>query len=122
MICAHRSRSLTVHGSRHAWSRWVAAGCLLLLVLLVGDAGAADLRVVRSRHYTIHSDLEIPLLVDVGRRMDAMYDEYMRRLSDFELRDDKRPMDAFLFTYKEDYAIFTGGRHQNTGGVFLPGK
>jgi hypothetical protein len=95
---------------------------VLLLLAAASAADAAELRVVRSRHYTLHSDLEIPLLVDVGRRMDAMYEEYSRRLSDFELRDDKRPLDAFLFTYKEDYAVFTGGRHQNTGGVFLPGK
>jgi hypothetical protein len=54
--------------------------------------------------------------------MDAMYDEYNRRLSDFDLRADRKPLDVFLFDRKRDYAAFTQNRYQNTGGVFVPAQ
>jgi hypothetical protein len=78
--------------------------------------------VVRSKYYLIHSDLDDALLYDLGKRMDAMYDEYSRRMSDFDLRADRRPLDVYLFNRKADYASFTQNRYQNTGGVFVPAR
>jgi len=54
--------------------------------------------------------------------MDAMYDEYSRRMSDFDLREDRKPLDAYLFNHKSDYTTFTDSKYLHTGGVFLAGK
>ncbi len=96
---------------------------LLLLTLLPTPASAEPhLGLVRTKYYLLHSDIEDPLLYDLGRRMDAMYAEYSRRLSDFDLRTDRKPLDVYLFQSKSDYTNFTAGKHQNTGGVFLPAQ
>jgi hypothetical protein len=113
---AGRGRRLTRGG--------YASLVLPLLAWTLGSAAAmpADLGVVRSKYYLIHSDLDDALVYDLGRRMDAMYDEYSRRMSDFDLRADRKPLDVFLFNRKADYGAFTQNRYQNTGGVFVPGK
>src|SRR5437899_2318976 len=76
--------------------------CLVSLLLLVATLPALaaqpqEMRVVQSKYYLLHSDLEDALLYDLGTRMDAMYAEYSRRMSDFELREDRKPLDAYLF-------------------------
>lgn len=99
---------------------------LLAIAVAVSLACAAQagpkLSVVRSKYYFIHSDLDDALVLDLGRRMDAMYAEYSRRLADFDLKQDPKPIDVYLFNAKRDYTEFTGGRYLNTGGVFIPAK
>src|SRR3712207_6778514 len=76
---------------RNRWpAKPQAAGIALLLALLALSTAAAqpNLSTVKTKHYLIHSDLDDALVYDLGRRMDAMYDEYSRRLSDFDLRAD----------------------------------
>jgi hypothetical protein len=61
------------------------------------------------------------LAEDLGRRMDAMFDEYARRLAGFN----PPPMDrcsVYLFRQRDDYARFTGERFPNSGGVFMPSR
>lgn len=80
------------------------------------------LQKVQSKHYLIHSDLPDELIVDLGTRMDAMYAEYSRRLSDFGIQEDRQPLDVYLFNRKADYLNFTQRKYMNTGGVFIAGK
>src|SRR5205085_11749385 len=81
-----------------------------------------ELRQVQSTYCLIHSDLGNELIYDLGMRMDAMYAEYSRRMSDFDLREDRKPLDVYLFGGKGDYLRFTNSRYLHTGGVFMPGK
>jgi hypothetical protein len=100
---------------------------LLCLTIMVGSSGAraahpAEIRTVQSKYYLLHSDLDDALLYDLGTRMDAMYVEYSRRLADFDLREDRKPLDAYLFNKKSDYTTFTDSRYLHTGGVFMAAK
>ena len=45
---------------------------------------SAEMRRIESRHYNIWTDLESGFADDLAKRMDAMYDEYSRRLVDFK--------------------------------------
>jgi hypothetical protein len=99
---------------------------LICLTTMLGSSGAfaahPELRAVQSKYYLLHSDLDDALLYDLGTRMDAMYAEYSRRLSDFDLREDRKPLDAYLFAKKSDYTTFTNSRYLHTGGIFMAGK
>src|SRR5690349_3777647 len=100
---------------RRAW-----AVVLVVVGILVAPArveARPDLKTVRSKFYVLHSDLEDSMILDLGTRMDAMYAEYSRRLSDFEIAEDPKPIDVYLFDSKDDYLDFTHSRYLNTGGV-----
>src|SRR5689334_17505160 len=60
----------------------IAVTVLLPLAAMPRQA-RADLRVLQTRHYVMHTDLEGALAEDLARRMDAMFDDYCRRLADF---------------------------------------
>ena len=57
-------------------------GVVVLLVAVSAGASAArpEMRLVRTRHYLIHSDLDDAMLFELGTRMDAMYAEYSRHV------------------------------------------
>src|SRR4051812_2700262 len=106
----HDGRNPPRRTARLASPRVGAALALLLLACAPCIGGATanpDLAVVRSKYYLIHSDLDDALIYDLGKRMDAMYDEYSRRMSDFDLRVERKPLDVYLFNRKADYASFT---------------
>jgi hypothetical protein len=93
-----------------------------MVVVLSGPAPArAELRVLDSEHYRIHTDLEISVATDLGRRLDSMYEEYVRRLSDFHPSENQR-LEVYLFKSRSDYRAFTENRMPNTGGMFIPSK
>jgi hypothetical protein len=92
-----------------------------LLVLWVPARARADLRVLDSDHYRIHTDLERAFTQDLARRLDSMYDEYVRRLSDFHPSENQR-LEVYLFKSRSDYHAFTEDRLPNTGGMFIPSK
>lgn len=104
--------------------RPVAATLLAaLLVLCVSrPAAAADLRTLDTRHYRIRTDLDAELAADLSARMDAMYEEYARRLAAFMPADRAAVprLDVLLFRHQADYLKATGERLQNTGGVYIP--
>ncbi len=97
--------------------RW--AGLIVIVVLMcAGQALAAPaLRTIRTRHYEMHTDLPEDLVRDFAGRMDAMYDEYARRLSDFKPPTDAQSLPVYLFRSHDDYVAFTHTEH--TGGVFV---
>src|SRR5215211_1090503 len=99
---------------------------VILLVLCANAARAADavnLRVMDTRHYRIHTDLERRFAEELGRRMDAMYDDYSRRLQDFTPTDETTgKFEVYLFKRREQYLGFTKNKVPNTGGVFMPAR
>ena len=84
----------------------------------VGRADAQQ-KVCDSRHYTIYSDLDEASTKDYARRLDAMYDEYAKRLADFSI-DSSQKFRVHLFKKQSDYKRFTGSRLPNSAGIFIP--
>lgn len=80
------------------------------------------MRIVRTRHYLIHTDLDPELTDDLARRLDGMYDEYQRRLASFRIAEFAPPMEVHLFRRQQDYLRFTGQRWRNSGGVYMSGR
>ena len=82
---------------------------------------AGTLRQLDTRHYSIHTDIDRGLAEDLAKRLDAMYDEYARRLADFDRPEERKEiLQVYLFRRHEDYQKFVQNRAPNTGGVFLP--
>ena len=80
------------------------------------------IRVFQTRHYRIHTDLDEELADDLGRRMDAMYEEYVRRFATFVAQSEIPALEVYLFRRQKDYHRFTGSRLWNTGGVYMAGR
>jgi hypothetical protein len=95
---------------------------LLLIVVTSTTAFAANLKVVETKHYTLHTDVEPALAKDLAIRLDAMYEEYDRRLADFKTGrgDERAKFEVFVFNDRADYMQLTENRLANTGGVFIP--
>ena len=104
---------------------------LLAAAILACCAGAAradgpaadsgDLPVYPTAHYTLRSDVDPDLAIDLGRRLDAMFDEYAKRLVAFGPERVPR-QDVYVFARRVDYMRFVGDRMPNTGGVFIPSR
>lgn len=95
---------------------------LVIGIFLSCQPALADLRVLNSKHYTIHTDLDTSLAEDLARRMDAMYGEYEWRLAKFKVDFDiDKRFEVYLFQHKSDYDRLTGNRFPNTGGIFMAG-
>lgn len=96
--------------------------CFMFL-LLGSVARAGELRRFNTRHYLVHTDLDAALSADLAQRLDAMYDQYDQRLALFRAGKGEVPrLEVYLFRTHQDYSVFTGGKMQNSGGVFLPAK
>src|SRR5687768_13152126 len=96
---------------------------LYVVVLALASApfaGAAGLTTRDTRHYRLHTDLDPDFAADLATRMDAMYDEYARRLSAFQPGNDVPRLEVYLFRTQAEYLRFTGEKLQNTGGVYIP--
>src|SRR5206468_480752 len=95
---------------------------LLSVFLIAAAARSGELRVLTTHHYRIHTDLDSALAEEIARRMDAMYEDYSRRLDDFAPGAEHETLLVSLFAKRADYCAYTGNRFPNTGGVFLPTK
>jgi hypothetical protein len=103
-----------------------------LLIATLGNAtqvsaggfvgGGDQLRVLGTRHYRIHTDLDAKLAEEIGQRMDAMYEEYSRRLVEFRGGGGATNLEVYLFRRHEDYLNFTDRKMENSGGVFMPSR
>lgn len=91
------------------------------ILLTACGVAAAGMRTYETRHYRIESDLDTPVVLDYGKRLDAMYDEYARRLADFTTPSDQK-FSVHLFAKKSDYAKFTGNRVPHSAGIFIPAQ
>ncbi|HEX5243674.1 MAG TPA: hypothetical protein VFW23_10475, partial [Tepidisphaeraceae bacterium] len=81
------------------------------------ECHAAPMLAMSTSHYHIHTDLDRPLAMDLGRRMDAMFDEYARRFAPLNLQH-QQPLEVYLFASRSDYLQFVGAEYFNTGGLF----
>lgn len=81
----------------------------------------APMLALSTSHYRIHTDLDRPLAMDLGRRMDAMFDEYSRRFAPLNLQH-QPPLEVYLFASRSDYLQFVGTEYRNTGGLFIPSR
>ena len=105
--------------ARHYFWRSV----LLLSAFVVAPALAqAQSRTYQTEHYRLVTDVEPDLAADLSKRMDAMYDEYTRRLDSFSRTDPDRRFNVFVFNRQVDYMRFIDNRLPNTGGVFIAHK
>ncbi|MGC4032469.1 MAG: DUF1570 domain-containing protein [Tepidisphaeraceae bacterium] len=89
------------------------------LTLASTAAFAADDKPIESKHYIIYSDLDRAATQDYARRLDAMYEEYARRLADFPVNS-REKFQVHLFKKQSDYRRFTGSRLPNSAGIFIP--
>jgi hypothetical protein len=98
--------------------RLVAA---VVVFCIAAPTWAGDLRIIQTKHYTLHTDVEQSLGQDLATRLDAMYDEYDRRLSEFKNSSaEATPFEVYVFAQRADYTQFTQNRLANSGGVFMP--
>lgn len=104
--------------------RRLLLAALLASVAAVSSVARADpqLPVYQTRHYTLHSDLNPDMVRDLSQRLDAMYEEYSRRLETFGPPRDRNRNDVWIFNKKSDYMDFIDDRLPNTGGVFIPSR
>jgi hypothetical protein len=80
---------------------------------------AAKLRVIHTRHYDIHTDLEPALVAELAERMDVMYDQYVSAMSEFKPAADAPALPVYLFNQRARYMAFTHYIGRNTGGMFF---
>ena len=95
---------------------WLAA----VFFLLPTGMAHGQMRVIQSRHYTIHSDLPEDFTHELARRMDAMHDEYTRRLTDFRPTGEASRLQVHLFSRRADYVALVGADGRQSAGVFIP--
>jgi predicted secreted protein len=114
--CAHGSS----FGLRHSSLIGFSGFAILILVGLLTQQSHAQLRTLDSRHYRIHTDLGTELAEELARRMDALHDEYSRRLVDFTPASAPPRFEVYIFERRNEYDELTGGNFPNTGGVFMP--
>jgi hypothetical protein len=88
---------------------------------LIATTAQAQTRVFDTQHYRIHTDLDEPLARDYARRLDAMHNEYARRLSDFDSPPNQK-FEVHLFRKKSDYSNYIGNRLPNSAGIFIPAQ
>jgi hypothetical protein len=91
-------------------------------VLALASSARAQIRLIHTPHYLIHTDLEDSLANDMAGRMEGMFNEYSQRLAAFNSTSHYPRMEVYIFRHQSDYLTLTGGRMQNTGGMFLPGR
>jgi len=90
----------------------------LTVALATASSAAQDLRVFRTVHYRIHTDLDADLSDDLGHRMDVMYDEYGRRVAEFSRPSDAAPLEVYLVHSQTKYLHLVGLTMGGSGGAF----
>src|SRR5947207_3938805 len=90
------------------------------LLLAFAPSAAAQMRQKEIGHYIVHTDVDSELARDLARRLDAMYEEYARRLVEFAPpHPDQQKFEVYIFAKRADYLKFTDNRFPNTGGIFM---
>jgi hypothetical protein len=75
-----------------------------------------------TNHYRIRTDVDSNLAMDLSHRMDVMFDEYSRRLVDFNPPESDGLFNVYIFEHREEYLDYTHHLFPNTGGVFISGR
>jgi hypothetical protein len=95
---------------------------LFIICGLCLRCAAQPLRTFATPHYIIHTDLDEDFAADLGHRMDVMWQEYSRRLSEFSPPANAPKLEAYLFARRVEFMQLTGNRFPNTGGIFIPSR
>ena len=78
------------------------------LLLAFAPSAAAQMRQKEIGHYIVHTDVDSELARDLARRLDAMYEEYARRLVEFAPpHPDQQKFEVYIFAKRADYLKFT---------------
>ncbi len=109
-----------------AQSAWIAARAVFFLLALgvcitLAAAPPSPRSTYETKHYRLVTDVSPEVARDLAARLDAMYDEYTRRLTAFGPSEVARH-EVQVFSDKVDYMRFIDDRLPNTGGVFIPGR
>jgi len=99
--------------------KWYVVVLIVLFCMPSVVRAGSNLKVGTSKHYEVILDLSNELARDCAMRLDAMYEEYARRMSDFGVPNEAKVLPVYLFQKKEDYVAFTHSEH--TAGLFQPG-
>jgi hypothetical protein len=92
--------------------------CALICLGCFISSARADLNILDTQHYRIHTDLDRPLAEDLARRMEAMYAQYSTRLAAFSVAGIPR-FEVYIFEHHADYEQLVGDHFDNTGGIFI---
>ena len=85
------------------------------------ESVASQLRVFRSAHYRIHTNLTREETIPFGRHMDAVFEQYQLRFHSFT-GGQIEPMPIYLLRTREQYIRFMAGHDidaTNSGGLFF---
>jgi len=99
----------------------VVAALALVLPPLSLAAGESHMLVVRSKHYEVKTDISQRIADLVSQHMEAMYQEYMRRFSDYDLKTPE-PFNVVVFAKKEDYNAAVPPQMSGSMGAFIAGQ
>jgi hypothetical protein len=83
------------------------------------DVPEPTLRLIHTKHYDIHTDLDPVLVADLSQRMDVMYEQYVSAMSQFKPAADAPALPVYLFAKRARYMAFTHYVGRNTGGMFF---
>src|SRR5262245_14273210 len=81
---------------------------------------SADMRRYETEHYFLNTDVDRELANDLVRRMDAMFEEYARRLVEFAPPQSESKLTVYVYSNRADYVKFT--KSANSSGVFIPSR
>ncbi|MEM6394318.1 MAG: DUF1570 domain-containing protein [Planctomycetota bacterium] len=109
---------------RHTPAALLSCTLALLLTAWLAQTTTAqpvDLRTVKSRAYTIHTNLSNAELKPYAQHMDQVYAAFSRRFADFRARTKRQP-DLYLFATQRDYVqhmATLGINASASGGMFF---
>ncbi len=72
-----------------------------------------------TRYYKVWTDVDETFARDLIVRMDAMYEEYMRRFSSFAPVQQPEKLSVFIFARRADYVRYTKDLIPNSGGIYI---
>src|SRR5690606_21917268 len=107
---------------KHSVKIVLAAVLVLAMLSSPAWAGIQNAYKFKSKRYEITTDVDRELAQDIAQHMDAVYDEYARRMSGFRPRTNDKYFPLYVWENYETYLEFVAGygfRADNSGGVFF---
>jgi len=101
---------------------WRILGLVLATTLFGTSARGGEQFTFQTAHYMITTDVEKGLAKDIGKHMDAVYEEYASRMSGFRAKTSKMIMPLYVWNKYETYLEFLRGygfNAANSGGVYF---
>lgn len=94
---------------------------ILIFAFLGGSqTSKAELAKYETRHYTLYTDLGSDMAGRIGKRMDAMYNEYSARMVDFGTADRSNRCVLMVFAKQADFLTTLGEERSSLLGLYVP--